>query len=423
VQTTAEQHLARAAQAQQQGRPAEAIREAEAALTLNPDHPIAHNMLGMAALDRDDLLVALRHFAAATAADPKATALWLNLAKAYRLAQDDAGERAALEAALLTDQRHLMTNIRFAQLLERCGEHGEATTRWAGVAALAPEHPNAGPELRKIFHPARDFVAAKTTRLAAALHVELDHDLAKVSPRDRRRATAAMELMLGRRKVYANQCFGLHYPFLPADEFFDREHFPWLSDLEAQTAMIRAELIALLKSEDPGLTPYVTMPAGTPENVWTGLNNSAAWSALHLWRDGERIADACARAPQTAALVEQLPLAAIPGRAPPVFFSILQAGKHIPPHTGVTNTRAIIHLPLIVPPGCAFRVGGETREWREGEAFAFDDTIEHEAWNRSDQDRAVLILDCWNPHLGDAERAMISRIYDVADREKASVAG
>ena len=182
--------------------------------------------------------------------------------------------------------------------------------------------------------------------------------------------------------------------------------------------MIRAELIELLGSGDTGLSPYVAMPPGTPENKWTALNNDRAWSALHLWRDGKRIDEACARAPKTAKIVEKLPLAGIPGRAPTVFFSILQAGKHIRPHTGVTNTRTIIHLPLIVPPDCAFRVGGETREWVEGRAFAFDDTIEHEAWNRSEQDRAVLILDCWNPHLSEHEREMICRMFTVADQQK-----
>ena len=108
----------------------------------------------------------------------------------------------------------------------------------------------------------------------------------------------------------------------------------------------------------------------------------------------------------------------IEGRAPAVFFSILKAGSHIPPHTGVTNVRSIVHLPLIVPDGCAFRVGGETREWRKGEAFAFDDTIEHEAWNRSDRDRAVLIIDTWNPHLSEHEREMICRFYSAADRQR-----
>src|SRR6185369_8232046 len=151
----------------------------------------------------------------------------------------------------------------------------------------------------------------------------------------------------------------------------------------------------ILASADPGLSPYIDMPAGTPDNLWSERDKSPNWSALHLWRDGKRIDAVCERAPETAALVESLPVARIPGRAPAVFFSILKAGKRIPPHTGVTNIRSIVHLGLVVPPGCGFRVGNEVRQWREGEAFAFDDTIEHEAWNESEQDRAVLILDCW----------------------------
>jgi aspartyl/asparaginyl beta-hydroxylase (cupin superfamily) len=133
-----------------------------------------------------------------------------------------------------------------------------------------------------------------------------------------------------------------------------------------------------------------------------------------LWRDGERIDAVCAQAPRTAELVESLPLAQIPGRAPAVFFSILRAGKTIPPHTGVTNIRTIIHLPLIVPDDCGFRVGGETRQWREGEAFAFDDTIEHEAWNDSDELRVVLINDLWAPALNQAERSAIAAVMGAA---------
>jgi len=415
---TAEQHLARAAQAQQQGRRGEVQREAEAALRLRPDHPAAHNMLGMEALVRNDFAAAKSHFEAAARADPKAIALWLNLAKAHRESGDDEGERSALQSALEIDQRNLNALIRLAQLHERRGELGEATPRWAGVAMLAAEHVSPAPELKAIFDHARTFMSERTQGLADALAADLKADLDKASQRDRRRLSAAMDVMLGRRRVYSNECFGMHYPFLPADEFFDREHFPWLGELEAKTDVIRAEVVALLASADAGLSPYVAMPPGTPENKWTGLNNNRAWSALHLWKDGQRVEDACARAPKTAKIVEKLPLAGIPGRAPTVFFSILQAGKHIPPHTGVTNTRTIIHLPLIVPPGCAFRVGGETREWREGEAFAFDDTIEHEAWNRSDRDRAVLILDCWNPHLSEHEREMICRVFTVADEQK-----
>lgn len=415
---TVEQHLARAVRAQQQGRRAEALGDLEAALGLQPEHPVAHNMLGLDALSRNDAATARKHFEAATRADPGAAALWMNLAKASRLLADDAAERAALDSALETDQRHLLALIRLAELHERRAEIADATMRWAAVAALANEHANPPAELRTIFDHARAFVAQRSQKLANALDADLAPALKEASARDRRRANAAVQMMLGRRQIYTNICHGMHYPFLPADEYFDREHFPWLEELEAETDVIRAEVTALLASDDPGLSPYVTMPPGTPANVWTDLNNSPAWSALHLWKDGQRIDGACAKAPRTAAIVEKLPLAQIPGRAPTVFFSILQAGQHIPPHTGVTNTRTIIHLPLVVPPGCRFRVGGETREWREGEALAFDDTIEHEAWNPSGEDRAILILDVWNPYLSEQERQIISRLFAVADAQK-----
>ena len=91
-------------------------------------------------------------------------------------------------------------------------------------------------------------------------------------------------------------------------------------------------------------------------------------------------------------------------------FSLLAPGIRIPPHTGVNNARLVCHLPLIVPPGCWFRVGAETREWQRGSAFLFDDTIEHEAMNPSDQLRVVFIFDVWHPGLTPSERAAVRRV-------------
>jgi len=374
--------------------------------------------MGLAALEAGNAGEAIEHFRAATGADPSAIALWMNLAKAQRLAGDDGAERAALERALAIDQLYLMALIRIAELHERRGEAGSATDRWAMVLGLCAQIPNPTPELKAMIEHARTFVGERQQQLAEAIEANLSGALHSASERDRRRASAAVDVMLGQRKIFANQCHGFFYPFLPADEYFDRAHFPWLPRLEATTAIIREELEAILASPDPGLEPYIEMPPGTPDNLWRDLDRSSDWSALHLWRDGERIDAVCAQAPRTAELVESLPLAQIPGRAPAVFFSILKAGKTIPPHTGVTNIRTIIHLPLIVPDDCGFRVGGETRQWREGEAFAFDDTIEHEAWNRSDRDRALLILDCWNPHLSEDEQAIILRLFETSAAQR-----
>jgi len=380
--------------------------------------PRTLNSLGLSALEAGDSQEAIVHFAAATAADPSAPPLWMNRAKAHRAVGDDDSERAALEQVLSIDQMHLMGRIRLAELHERRGEQGSATDHWNIVLGLCAQIADPSPELLALVSHAQAYVDARRQAYAEAIEAGLSSDLVRASRRDRRRVTAAAELMLGRRIVYRNECHGLHYPFLPADEFLDRDHFPWLEQLESATAMIRDELEAILASADPGLEPYIDMPPGTPPNLWSELDKSPNWSALHLWRDGERVAEVCQRAPQTAKLVESLPLARIPGRGPAVFFSILKAGKRIPPHTGVTNIRSIVHLPLIVPDGCGFRVGGETRQWREGEAFVFDDTIEHEAWNDSRQDRALLILDCWNPHLSEDERAMILKIFAISESQR-----
>jgi aspartyl/asparaginyl beta-hydroxylase (cupin superfamily) len=100
-------------------------------------------------------------------------------------------------------------------------------------------------------------------------------------------------------------------------------------------------------------------------------------------------------------------------------FSLLAPGAHIPPHVGVANTRLVCHLPLIVPAGCWFRVGAETRLWEEGKAWIFDDTIEHEALNPTGELRVILIIDTWHPDLGPAERAAVAAVMAATDPDDA----
>jgi len=383
----------------------------------SPGEAAQANRLGMQSLQAGDASAAVMHFRRACDADADAGELRINLATAHRLLGDDSGERSALEQALDLDRRNLMAVIRLAQLHERRDELVPATRHWSAVLSLGGSIADPSPDFAALLAHAQTFLDGHNRELGESLDAALAEGLAAASDGERRRVRAAADVMLGRRQLFTNECHGLRYPFLPADEFFDREHFPWLSELEAATADIRAELEGILADRESGLAPYVEQPSGVPENKWTPLDRSLDWGALHLWRDGERNEAASARAPKTAALVDSLPLCRIPGRAPAVFFSLLKAGKRIPPHTGVTNVRSIVHLPLIVPEGCTFRVGGETRPWVEGQAFVFDDTIEHEAVNPTTRDRAVLIFDVWNPHLSEAERAMIQTIYAVTVSE------
>jgi len=408
-------HLAEAQRARQAGRADRARGHLEAVLAIDADQPAARNALGLEALERRDPRSAAEHFHIACSRDPGAPPLWMNLARAQRELGDPEAERAALERVLMIDQRDLLALIRLAELHERLGEEALAAQRWSAVISLSAGIGDRSAEFVQLIERAKSYVEGQSRKLAEAVDERLAGALAEASARDSRRLQAAAGAMLGRRAIYANQCEGLHYPFLPADEFFDREHFPWLGELEAATGEILAELQAILTDRAQALEPYIAMAPGTPASKWSALDKSLDWGAFHLWKEGKRIDENCARAPRTAALAEALPLCRIEGRAPAVFFSILKAGSHIPPHTGVTNVRSIVHLPLIVPLGCAFRVGGETREWRKGEAFVFDDTIEHEAWNRSGEDRAVLIVDTWNPHLSEHERTMVCRLYEATD--------
>lgn len=414
-QAKLQQMLATAAQANRAGHRDEAARLYREVLAAGGEQPAALNALGMQALTRGDRIEAAALFRRAIAADRRSPELWINLARALREADDRAGEEAALNGALAIDQRFFMALVRLAELHERTGDVARAAERWSNVLSMAAMIEERTPALETMLDHARDHVARQHASLAAAIDGGLAETRDDVPTGARRRFDACIDHVLGRRQIFANSCAGIHFPFLPADEFFDRAHFPWLEEIEARTDDIRAELLALLAEDGAAVRPYVAMAPGTPANKWSPLDHSLDWGAIHLWKDGRRDEAVCARLPRTAAAIEALPLSDIPGRTPTVFFSMLRPGAHLPAHTGVSNVRAVIHLPLIVPTGCTFRVGGETRAWEVGRAWAFDDTIEHEAWNRSDEVRAILIFDVWNPHITPIERDLLQRFYRLSD--------
>ena len=383
--------------------------------TTDPEAARRANAQGLAALRSGDSADAVRAFTTATSLDPSAGPLWRNLAHAYRLSGELSGERAALDRALAIDRIDFAAQLRMAQLLERSGEEVAAMKAWSGVLQLAQGLPRGPVSLEAELAAGQAYVTALSERLESATREALAPLAASFDETEARRMGAFVDVALGRRSLFANQCAGVHFPFLPPDEFFDRRHFGWFAELEAGASAIRGELDALLAADDAILRPYIEMDEGTPANLWSKLDGSLDWGACFLWEYGIPNHAIIERCPQTAAILEKLPLQRIPGRAPNAFFSLLRPGKVIPPHTGVTNTRAIVHLALDIPPACGLRVGGETREWVEGRAFAFDDTIEHEAWNHSDRRRAVLIVDCWNPHLSERERAAIVAYFAASD--------
>jgi aspartyl/asparaginyl beta-hydroxylase (cupin superfamily) len=399
--------FARASEAWQQGRRDESVALLEAVLAGDPCHLAALNTLGMIALNGGDAAAARHWLGQAAAVEPDAAPIWFNLFQAQDLDGDAAGGMASLDRALALDPYYIPALLMKADLLHRLGRTGEAGAMFRAILAVGPNEEALPPPVRRALANGIALVEAEDDARAAALAPPLAEVRTAFPEADLGRAMAYAEQRTGRRKVYVQQPIGGHFPYLPAIEFFAPALFPWFAMLEAKTGEIREELLAVLGGPGEGLRPYIAFDSTQPVNQWAELNQNRSWSAFFFWEDGARHDANCARCPATTKLLEALPLLDLPGKGPTAMFSILAPRTRIPPHTGSNNVRAIVHLPLAVPEGCGFRVGAETRTPAEGRAWAFDDTIEHEAWNDSDAPRAILILDTWNPLLTEAERAAV----------------
>jgi aspartyl/asparaginyl beta-hydroxylase (cupin superfamily) len=201
-------------------------------------------------------------------------------------------------------------------------------------------------------------------------------------------------------------------PDLPASEFTPRERLHWAGEIEAHTVAIRDEYLAAVEAGTDH-SPYVAAETRSP--VWQELRGNLDWSALHLYRMTEETPYA-KLFPKTLAALKAADIVRIEGRPMELFFSRLKPGAHIPPHHGIANNRITIHLPLIVPGNCELRVGDRRHRWQEGELMAFDDSFEHEAWNRAAADRVVLIFESHHPDLSREERDAIEFAINARGR-------
>jgi aspartate beta-hydroxylase len=390
--------------------PEAALKLVEMALARAPQQPIVLNAAGGHMLRVGEARRARELYESAIARDGGSKVLWLNLAQACRALRDTKSETQALERALAIEPRYVLALLQKADLMERLAQPKTAAVVYEAaldsVESGAPVPPQATPALAH----AREVVGASRRELEQFLEQEIAPVRAQHVGGDQQRYEACRDLYLRKRRVYYSQPKQILFPYLPAIEFFPRQDFAWLDLLEAATDEIAAEALAALHEDRVGFKPYVDFPPGAPIDQWGPLNHSLDWSVYPLWHDAAPIPEHLQRCPKTVAVLAQLPLCQIPDYAPGAFFSVLKPRTRLPPHTGTTNTRSIVHLPLVVPEGCRFRVGADVRAWEKGKAWVFDDTIEHEAWNDSDQVRIILIFDIWNPLLTAAERDLVSAL-------------
>jgi hypothetical protein len=170
---------------------------------------------------------------------------------------------------------------------------------------------------------------------------------------------------------------------LTAKPWHDAEDFPWTKTLEGRFRAIRDELDTVRAQQ-------------TFRRQHQRLTTSGNWNVYYFSIYGRTIREHTRLCPETTQILESIPGATSAGLA---YFSAMEAGTHVQPHCGPFNTRLRCHFGLSVPEGAELRVGSEVRPWIEGKCIVFDDSFEHEVWNRSSRARLVLIVDTWHPDL------------------------
>jgi aspartate beta-hydroxylase len=409
-----------------QGKAKEAEVEFRRVLEGEPDHVEALNVVGLAALRDGDIDRALILLKRAAAVDGGQALTHLHLGRAHAAAFELDSAAAAYATALAREPKLHAARLHLAELHEKRGDTMRAVMtyaralndaqlegRWLNASTTpvalqgAVDHAQqfvrgqrlaSFAQLMEPFAKAYGGAALRRVEQAVRIHLHLE---APVFPDPRQKPTF------------------LFFPGLPATPYLDKGLIPEIEELEAATPEIRAELNALLPSAAGRERVFHT---GELEQAnLRGLAEPPSWNGYYFFRHGERRADNCAACPNTAAALDALPLARVRGHGPEVLYSVFSPGTHLLPHCGVTNTRVVGHLPLMIPDDCALRVGGEDHHWREGEVVVFDDTYEHEAWNRSDRTRVVMIFDLWNPFLSLPERAVLAELVVAMGEFRAGV--
>ncbi len=346
---------------------------------------------------------------------PGEPAFHFNLGTAREFAGDLAGAVAAYLAAFRLNPKDGRLALFAGAALAAVGRREEAAVVFSlgddvdPAVRRAKDRSEIDPEIRRRSATADRVMREHFTRLHAEAVAAFERSFAAPgeSRPDLSRVRAAEWVQTHDRpisyRVPEQQPSLLYMPDLPAMPITPREQLPWAAAVEAQVDAVRDEYLAAVEA-GTAHAPYVDPETYLP--IWKGLRGNLDWSSLHLFKV-TRETPYARLFPRTLAALEAADVVRVEGRPVELFFSRLKPGTHIPPHFGAANNRITVHLPLIVPGEAEIRVGGERHRWREGELFAFDDSYEHEAWNRADADRVVLIFEAHHPDLQPAERAAI----------------
>ena len=335
---------------------------------------------------------------------------------------DPAAARAALEAVLRRQPRYLEAWLMLGEVCDVLGDthsalrarhrlivESNAAGRWLSPETIEPEWRQA------VLRASEAYRRDKRERLFAAFAEVRERHGADSLRRFERALTGYLGDWDARPPDARQRPKFFWFPDLPPGPYHDPMLQPWAATLRDAWHDIRDEAAELLR-EDRDFVSFLGLKPGqkAPKSIG-GAAANPAWDAFFFYRHGVRYDANHERCPRTSALLESIELCRVARQAPEICFSVIRPQSSILPHYGVTNTRLVFHLPLVVPPDCALNAGGVEHRWREGEPILFDDTYEHEAWNRSDRPRLILLMDCWNPHLTEVEKEAVRLVVEAID--------
>ena len=417
-----EQRLHAAKELDRTGRTTLAQAAWESVAQLAPQHAEAATRLARYAMERGDAARALNVLQPATAADPGHATLPIDLAFAHLHLQRPLHAMDTLEAAVRRRPDHVEAWLLLGEIREAEGQVVGALKAWYQAVTRAQRAgrwhgPDSTPAhlLGAVMHAINTVRDGRRDLLFASF----DDIRQRFGASELRRVERALAGYLGdwdatppdprQRPKF------LYFPDLPATPFLDPMLQPWAALLRNAYPAIRDEALHALAEDQAMFGDFVQLNHQACMTDFVGGDGpSPAWEAFFFYRRGKRYDDNHQRCPQTSQVLESLDLCRIADQTPEVCFSLLKAGSHILPHFGVSNTRAVMHLPLLVPAGCALHLlGVAEHRWREGELLMFDDTFQHEAWNRSAHHRLILLMDCWNPHLTLPERLAVTQLVET----------
>lgn len=399
------------------GRWDEVEQLAEAILTQDSHHAPAMGYLCEGAQVRGDMQRAAELAETITRQWPENATAWLNLARIE-------GDRGRPESALRAYRQALTIRcqaplilIQAAQALVRFGHSEQAELAASAAFVQAPplrdayRQPNQPSHVRKLSQLGNEIIRDRHWEKLSARLETVQRDRGEDLPRMRQ----FIDVFMGKKPLNyphpLQQPSHLYVPGLTAKPWWERDEVPWVKDVEAAFDPIYAELREVL-ANDADLTPYIDHTPDTPEAL-EEIAGTLAWSAFHFYRHGRAIRSHIERCPDTMRVVHKMPLMTQQSHGAECFFSIVQPHSRIPAHVGHSNVKLGVHFPLIVPPDCGFRVGGETRRWETGKCLIFDDGFVHEVWNDSDAARVVLIFDMWHPDLNEGERHALDELTEL----------